>query len=269
MADIDTPIIDFHCHLGRWGRPHIDDDIDRLLMTMDAAGVDKSLANCIWFGDARRGNDLVQTFVSKHPDRFIPVAFVTPHYPDEAISELERCFGELGTKFLKIYPNYFGHDTTNYPPEHFFPIFEWCDERGIAVMSHAYGPYLVLRTGWHIGLSAPRDNPNYVNLLDRFPNVKWVIGHKGGGPRQIPEASVEACRDLPNVWLETAASSSAAGAFEYVVDTVGDDRVIYGSDVPLFDQRNEVARIATAAIPDESKKKILGLNAIKLLDLEI
>ena len=107
-------------------------------------------------------------------------------------------------------------------------------------MSHAYGPYLVLRTGWHIGLSAPRDNPNYVNLLDRFPNVKWVIGHKGGGPRQIPEASVEACRDLPNVWLETAASSSAAGAFEYVVDTVGDDRVIYGSDVPLFDQRNEV-----------------------------
>ena len=79
---------------------------------------------------------------------------------------------------------------------------------------------------------------------------------------------MEACRDLPNVWLETAASSSAAGAFEYVVDTVGADRVIYGSDVPLFDQRNEVARIATADIPDESKKKILGLNAIKLLDLE-
>ena len=29
MADIDTPIIDFHCHSGRWGRPHIDDDIGR------------------------------------------------------------------------------------------------------------------------------------------------------------------------------------------------------------------------------------------------
>ena len=53
MADIDTPIIDFHCHSGRWGRPHHDDDIDRYLHTMDAAGVDKSMLNCIWFGDAR------------------------------------------------------------------------------------------------------------------------------------------------------------------------------------------------------------------------
>lgn len=268
MADIDTPIIDFHCHSGRWGRPNHDDDIDRYLHTMDAAGVDKSMLNCIWFGDARRCNDVVQSFVSRHPDRFIPVAFVTPHYPDEAMEELDRCFGELGTKFLKIYPNYFGNNTDNYPPEQFFPIFEWCDERGIAVMSHAYGPYNVLRQDFHIGLSAPRDNPNYVNLLDRFPNVKWVIAHKGGGPGQIPDASLEACRDLPNVWLETA-GSSAAGAFEYVVDTVGDDRVIYGSDVSLFDQRYEVARVATSDIPDESKKKILGLNAIKLLDLEV
>lgn len=269
MAEIDTPIIDFHCHLGRWGRPNIDDNIDRYLRTMDAAGVDKSCLNCIWFGDARRGNNIVASFVAQHPDRFIPVAFVTPHYLDEAIDELERCFGELGTKFLKIYPNYFGYNTDNYPPEQFFPIFEWCDDRGIAVMSHAYGPYLVLRTGWHIGLSTPPDNPNYVNLLDRFPNVKWVIGHKGGGPGQIPDASVEACKPLPNVWLETAASSSAAGAFEYVVNSVGPDRVIYGSDVPLFDQRNEVARIATSDISDEAKKKILGLNAIDLLNLKI
>ena len=65
--------------------------------------------------------DVVQSFVSRHPDRFIPVAFVTPHYPDEAMEELDRCFGELGTKFLKIYPNYFGYNTDNYPPEQFSP----------------------------------------------------------------------------------------------------------------------------------------------------
>lgn len=272
MAEITTPVIDFHCHAGNWGRPSVNSDIDRYLRMMDEAGVDKSCLNCIWFGDARRGNDLVASFVSRHPDRFVQVAFVTPHHPDEAIEELDRCFGELNAKFLKIYPNYFGNepnDSGNYPPEDFFPIFEWCSERGIVVMSHAYGRHLVLRPGWNIGLAAPRDNPGYTNLVDRFPGVKWMIGHKGGGSHQIPDAAIEAAKDLPNVYMETAARSAAAGAFEYVVETMGDDRVMYGSDVPLFDLRNEVGRIVTADISDESKRKILGLNTIELLGLEM
>ena len=52
-----------------------------------------------------------------------------------------------------------------------------------------------------------------------------------------------------------------------MVDSVGDDRILYGSDIPLMDPRFHMGRIITANIPLESKKKILGLNAIKLLQL--
>ena len=58
------------------------------------------------------------------------------------------------------------------------------------------------------------------------------------------------------------------GTIEYFVDSLGDDRILYGSDVPLIDPRFGVGRIATANISTESKRKILGLNALKVLNLK-
>ena len=124
---MDTPVIDFHAHVGNARRGAHVADPDVYIRIMDAAGVDKSCINCIWFSDARVGNDLVATFVDKHPDRFVPVAFVTPYYPAEAIRELERAFDQLGSKFLKIYPDYFGKP--NDDPA-YFPIYEWLNDRG-------------------------------------------------------------------------------------------------------------------------------------------
>ena len=90
---MNTPVIDFHAHLGNWGRHAMHGDLERYVDMMDRAGIDKACVNCIFLGDARAANDLVADFVARRPDRFIPVAFVTPHYPDEALSELERARG--------------------------------------------------------------------------------------------------------------------------------------------------------------------------------
>lgn len=53
---------------------------------------------------------------------------MTPHYPNGAIEELNRCFDELGTKFLKIYPAYAMN-----PIDHkvYDPIFRWANARGL------------------------------------------------------------------------------------------------------------------------------------------
>ncbi len=85
---METPVIDFHCHVGSWGRFWMDDDVELFLRGMDRAGIDQACINCIFQGEARRGNDLVAEFVERPPDRFIGVAFVTPHYPNEMVPEL-------------------------------------------------------------------------------------------------------------------------------------------------------------------------------------
>ena len=76
---IETPVIDFHAHSGKWtsygllgGTP------DHFVKVMNAAGVDKVSVNCIYYGEARRANDVTAGFVRAYPDRFIGVGYVTP-----------------------------------------------------------------------------------------------------------------------------------------------------------------------------------------------
>ena len=249
-----TPFIDFHTHVGRWGRSGATDDIAHMLHNMDTAGVDRACINCIIHSDARRGNDIVARAVEQHPDRFVGVAFVTPHYPDEAIRELERAFDLLGMKFLKIYPDYFGRPQDD---PAYAPILEWANERGLVIMCHAYYPPL--------GEGPATVPKRYETLTTRYPRVTWVMAHQGdrGSP-----AVIEAARALPNIYLETCGSGCVNGGVQRVVESVGPDRVLYGSDYLLFDMRAQIGKIVTADISEEAKRKILGLNAARLLGLD-
>ena len=252
---MNSPVIDFHAHVGAWGAYTASDDPKDYIRIMDAAGIDKTCVNSIWFGDTRRNNDLAHSFARDYPDRFVFAAYVTPRYPDEAMRELERCFGELDAKFLKIYPTFLTK-----PIDHpsYFPIFDWCNERGIVLMCHSQkvfeGDYLT-------------HPARFGELAVRYSRVKWVLAHSGNA-MMGQEESVKAAKGMSNMYLETCTSMAEHGTVEYLVDGVGEDRVLYGSDMPLLDARTMISRVATADISDEAKRKILGLNAVKLLGLQ-
>ena len=244
----------------------MDDDPVEYVRIMDAAGVDKSCVNCINFGEARRGNDLVARVVSERPDRFIGVAYVTPRYLDEAMTELERCFDVLGFKFLKLYPDYLGKPIDD--PD-YAPIFEWANERDVVLMSHS--SYMPAKGAAAAAASTANENEltrpdRFVALAQRYPRIKWVLAHSGNA-RPGQEMAIAAAKACPNIYLETCTSLSEHDTIELLVNGAGEDRVLYGSDMPLMDARLQVGRIVTADISDEAKTKVLGLNAIKLLGL--
>ena len=253
---METPVVDFHNHVGGWGTAVATGEQETYLRVMDAAGVDLACVNCIFYGDAGRSNDTVAEFVARKPDRFIGVGFVTPHYPSETIPELERAFGQLGMKSLKVYPTYFQKPIDD---PAYFPIFEWCDERRIVIMSHSS------YTREDDTLTHPA---KFIPLAKRFSNIKWVLAHSGNLPMGQFEA-IKAAQECPNIYLETATSMADHGTIERLVAGTGEDRVVYGSDTNLMDMRLMVGRIATANISDEAKRKVLGLNAIDLLGLDI
>ena len=253
---MNTPVVDMHSHVGRQTHYRMHDAPEPYVRIMDQAGVDVAPVSCIFFDTARRCNDAVARFVALNPDRFFGVAHVTPRYLDEAMSELERVFKLPEFKMLKLYPDYLGAPIDD---PSYFPIFEWCNENRIVVKSHSS-----FNDEGDV-LTAPI---RFIKLAESYPNIRWVLGHSGNAmPGQIQ--AVEAAQSSRNIWLETCTSHGEHGTIEFLVEGAGADRVLYGSDMPLMDARTLVGRITTADLDDETKRRVLGLNAIELLDLDI
>ena len=253
---MNTPVVDMHSHVGRQTFYRMHDAPEPYVRIMDIAGVDVAPVSCIFFGTARQCNDAVERFVALNPDRFFGVVHVTPRYPDEAMSELERVFKLPEFKMLKLYPDYLGKPIDD---PSYFPIFEWCDENNIVVKSHSS------YTSDGDILTSPS---LFIPLAERYANIRWVLGHSGNAMAGQIQA-VEAAQSSRNIWLETCTSHGEHGTIEYLVEGAGADRVLYGSDMPLMDARHQVARIATADMDDETKRQVLGLNAMELLGIDV
>jgi predicted TIM-barrel fold metal-dependent hydrolase len=245
-------IIDFHAHLGSWRQYGMDDSIAHLLECMDRSGVDRCCLFHVFHGDHRRANDQVAAAVRSHPDRFIGFAFVTPHYPEEVVPELRRALDGLGLRALKIYPPYVHVPVTD---PLWAPLFEEADGRGLVIISHT-------------GHGDPTCDPAMFGpLAGRYPRVQWVLGHAG-----ITEPGrASACalaRRRPNIFLEICTSWRNPGSIEQLVEGAGEDRVLFGSDMPLLEPAIHVGRILTAAISDQAKRNLLGGYALRLLRLD-
>lgn len=90
-------------------------------------------------------------------------------------------------------------------------------------------------------------------LATRFPNLRQVAAHLGGGLPfflQMPEVAAA----LRNIWFDTAATSLLYddGAVARVVDLAGPGRVLFGSDYPLLAPRRDLERVLAAIAPQHS-----------------
>ena len=251
---MNTPVIDMHSHVGNEPANGMIGDPELYVSILDAAGVDRAPVSCLFYGDVSRCNDETAAFVAQNPDRFMGVAFVTPHYPEQAIGELERAFDVLGMVFLKLYPSYVRKPIDD---EVYAPILAWCNDRSVIVKCH---------TEFMSGSNSYTDPDRFIGLAQKYPNVRWVLAHSGN-VREGQLRAIAAAKSSRNIYLETCTSHGDHGTIERLVEGAGEDRVLYGSDMPLMDARMQIGRIATADISDVAKQRVLGLNAMELLDI--
>ncbi len=107
---------------------------------------------------------------------------------------------------------------TDFLPER---LLEVADSRGLLVMLH-----LSKRAG-----VADRENlVDLERLSERFQNVKWILAHAARSyyPRPIREAA-PVLRRLPQAWFDVS-SVCDSDAVRALLDAVGIERVMYGSD---------------------------------------
>ncbi len=97
-------------------------------------------------------------------------------------------------------------------------------------------------------------------LLAMFPTLRFVCGHCGWNR---PSLALRAARKYGNLWLET--SWQPPNVLRRLCDALGPQRLLMGSDYPLFSMRRAVSN-CRAALSESEFRKVSEENARALLD---
>ncbi|KYH37581.1 MAG: hypothetical protein AYL30_006300 [Candidatus Hecatellales archaeon B24] len=268
--------VDFHLHVGkyemypRWVHefqrkmnPTIYLDYEKyvspegILRLLDEAGIEYGvvLAEYNPMVTGIVPNEYIAEFCGKS-ERLIAFASVNPWLMADPARKFEEALSKLKMRGLKIYPSY-QHVYPN--DERLYPVYRKAEEFGVPVMFH---------TGSSIfqGSKIKYSNPIYLDdIAVDFPDLKIVMAHGGRG-LWYKEAFFLA-RTHRNVYLEVS-GLPPKNLLKYFPELEKiPDKVIFGSDFPGATIKECVEGIGSLPLPESLKRKILGENAAKILEL--
>lgn len=148
-----------------------------------------------------------------------------------------------------------------HPEMHRYPIVEY----GQAIFEFAAKHRAVVQTHSGQERSMPLD---LLPFADTFPEVMLILSHLGFGWDQDFTHQVRAIQRSRhgNIYADTSSSKSLTpNLIEWAVGEVGADKILYGTDSPLYFAPMMRARIDAADLRDAEKSLILRENAKRLL----
>ncbi|MCC7355888.1 MAG: amidohydrolase [Anaerolineae bacterium] len=248
----EGPIIDCHVHMGSYANFFLPPgEAGDLIAMSDRLGISQICVSgfVALLHDYRRGNDLVLEAMRRYPGRFFGYIVVNPNYPDDVETELVRCWA-AGMRGVKLHPSIHQYplDGPAYKPAFAFAAAHRCP-----LLSHSWG-------------TEPTCPPERFEVVARaYPDVPIILGHSGGGPWSAVEKAIAVARACPNVYLDLTNSRMYPAMVERIVEAVGAEQVLYGSDMPFLDPRAQLGRLAYSQVSPGAKRAIMGGNMLRLM----
>jgi predicted TIM-barrel fold metal-dependent hydrolase len=150
-----------------------------------------------------------------------------------------------------------------HPEEHCYPIRDY----GNAIFEFAAARHAVVLTHSSEQNSLAAD---FVPLANAYPEVRLILAHIGCGWDGDLTHQVRAIHHSKhrNVWADTSSVRSVTpGLIEWAVREIGAERVLFGTDTPLYHAGMQRGRIDQAELTGPEKKLILRGNAVQLFGL--
>lgn len=196
------------------------------------------------------GNDDARRLVDEVPGllQYVVIDPIEPLTFDQADEMLNssRCVG------IKIHPE-----------EHCYPITEY----GHAIFEFAAARKAVVLTHTSERNSLASD---FVPFANAFPEVKLILAHIGCGWDGDMTHQVRAIQqsNYGNMYADTSSAQSVTpGLIEWAVREIGAERVLFGTDTPLYHAGMQRSRIDQADLSLHEKRLVLRKNAINVFEL--
>ena len=226
-------------------------------------------------------NDHISDITAKFPDKFIGLSTVPLQDSQRAIEELERSM-KNGHRGVQIGSNI---NNKNLNELEFTEFFAACEQLGAAILVHPWQmmgqenmskywlPWLV---GMPAEISRAVCSMIFGGIFEKYPKLKVCFAHGGGS--FLPTISrIEhgwECRPdlvaidnpknpkeyLGKFWVDSHVCDHKM--LQYVIDLVGADKVMQGSDYPFpLGEAIPGELVRSAPITETDKAKILGSAA--------
>jgi aminocarboxymuconate-semialdehyde decarboxylase len=213
------------------------------------------------------------------------------------VAEGERCMGPLGFKGLLICSSWHGRFIDG---EDAYPFWEWAEDRQVPLFIHP--PRVPIGHEQQMDqykldelIGRPFDTAMALarmilsGLFDRYPNLKIVVAHMGGGLlpcmgrldfgyrlgcEGMPERAKMRCERLPSEYLKLISVDTMGFWAPHVreaVEVFGPERVMFGTDygpVPL-DPKEHVAIVEELSLSPPDKERIFWKNAAAFFNLDL
>ena len=233
-------------------------------------------------------NDEAFALSRRHPDRFTPMATLPLQDTETAIRELQRVVAEHGVSSVEIGASV-GEKELDDPV--LLPFWEAAEELGVLVFIHPerppgrerMGPYHLFNLiGFLTETTLAAARLIFSGVIDRVPRIKLCLAHAGGmalwiqGRLDHGLSTMEVCRENidrpPSEYLKTFHYDTLTyqpEALRYVIDTVGADRVLLGTDYPFaIADPDPLATIGgVPGLSEAERTAICGGNAARMLNI--
>lgn len=267
---------------------------------MDAAGVDLQIVSVnpgqyYYWADPPVAAELVESINetlaaarNEHGDRLVALGTVALQHPELAAQQLQRAVTTHGMPGVQISTTAGGRDLSS--PE-LAPLWEAAVENDCVLFLHPLGCreltgrldrwYLTNIVGQPTEITIALSHLIFAGVLDRYP-LRILVAHGGGYLTHYVGRAEHAYAHRPDshamqrsplqylqdMWFDTVVFR--AEEVRHLIDTVGSDHVVMGSDYP-FDMGERHPREIVAHVRDlnaDERTAIEGRNAARLFGLQ-
>jgi aminocarboxymuconate-semialdehyde decarboxylase len=242
-------------------------------------------------------NDELAGMMRDHPDRFMGLASVPMQDVPAAIEVMSKAMSEQGFRGITIGDHVNG---VMLDDPRFYPFWEAVESLGAVVFFHQCSATVVEARTPRYGLPNVIGNLAdraitfgtlvYGGIMDRYPDLKLCLGHAGGytafGIARMDKGwQAGAMENMPEfddsrTFLERAPSEYVSrfwydsctyteSTLRYIMDVVGSDRVVLGTDYPAPMMESDPVRWINAmtSLTADEKDAVLSKNPARLLGL--